>query len=102
MMAQPFIKFAGYCMSYITFIVLILASSFEFKLNVINDDEKFSTNYRSYYSDYVKYTQRSNLTIKFEVNDFYIRANHMPSILDIIICSFLIGKCLMHYSDLVC
>jgi hypothetical protein len=90
-MSLPFIKFFYYTLSYLIFIGLILTSSFQFKSNVINQ-EKLSTNYYDYYKIFHEYVHNENLTYRFEVDDFYIRKNESPSIIDIIICVWLFGN----------
>jgi hypothetical protein len=90
-MSLPFIKFFYYTISYLIFIGLILTSSFQFKSNVVND-EKLSTSYHDYHEIFYEYVHNEQLTYRFEVEDFYIRKNESPNIIDIIICVWLFGN----------
>ncbi len=90
-MSLPFIKFYYYTISYLTFICLILTSSFQNIQNIIAE-EKLSIDFAENYQDFYEYVNNKNLTYKFPVYDLFLRKNDLPNLVDILICIMLVGK----------
>lgn len=88
-MCLPSIKFITFTISYIVFIIMLVASSLQFAEEE-KQREKFSTFYPEYLNNFTLYFKNENLKYKFETEDFYIRNNVFRNI-DLAICVWLIG-----------
>src|SRR5689334_331159 len=90
-MSLPCIRFVSFTLSYLTFIILITASSLQFAANEKYTKSRLSQSFPDQFQNYyVNYSQRTDLAIKFPTNDFYIR-HSTPLRLDIAICIFILG-----------
>jgi hypothetical protein len=87
-MSQPCIKFITHTSSYIFFIGMIVASYFVSEQS--SGDFMRLAEYKPYRELFVNYT-RSNLTIKVDFCNFFIRVNK-PQALDIILSVWVIGE----------
>ena len=88
-MSLPCIKFISYMTSYMTFVGLIIGSTFA-NQNVDTHAMLFSTVYAEYAENFTAYAENHKLAYRFEEHDFYLRP-HMPSVFDYLICIFLLG-----------
>lgn len=87
-MSLPCVKFITFITSYLLFISMLVANGIQFDYDETNN-LKFSETYPQFFDNFTNYFN-SDLTYKFEVNDFYIRKNK-PSKLDYAVCVWLIG-----------
>lgn len=88
-MVQPCIKFIAYTTSYIVFIGLVVISSLRFPSDDLTD-YKFSEHYETRFENFSSYVH-SNLTYRFQVDDFIIR-DSQPNVIDCFITIWILGK----------
>ena len=90
-MHQPFIKFLTQQFTYFLFIIFIIISS------VIVSDENINTVKLSvmlkdtFYENYTKYTERTDINQHFQFTDFSIRIDR-PTIVDYLLSVWIIGE----------
>ena len=85
----PYIKFLSFSVSYLAFIVILIASDFQYAA-VESESEKLSVSFSQYYENYVSYAENKNLTYRFPATDMYFRRD-MPHYIDIVICIWVFG-----------
>jgi len=88
-MHLPCIKFITFTLSYITFLVLIIATSLR-----LDDENSLNAQFSKLYPDrmvnYTNYINNNAVGIRFVPSDFYLR-NDTPVSLDLVVCIWLFG-----------
>ena len=88
-MHLPCIKFITFTISYIIFLVLIIATSLRLDYD-FSTFIQFSKVYPDRVLNYTNYIKNEAISIRFIPTDFYLRSDS-PVTLDLVVCIWLFG-----------